>query len=69
MPFIVKISGGMFSDRMVSTRSTHEDALADALAYYRKASATPMICPSIDFERTFILKPRKNTHKKQRVRE
>jgi len=59
MAFIIKISGGMFSDRVVSTRMKHEDALRDALAYYRKISATPGFTPEISFERTTILPKKK----------
>lgn len=59
MAFIIKISGGMFSDRVVSTRTRHEEALRDALAYYRKVSATPVIPPEISFERTTILPTKK----------
>ena len=59
MAFIIRINGGMFFDRVVSTRTRHEDALRDTLVYYRKRSATPSITPEISFERTVILPTKK----------
>ena len=54
MAFIIRISRS-FSDRLVSMRTNHEEALSDALAYYRKTSATPGLLPDIAFERIEIL--------------
>lgn len=49
--FLVRVKGGLFSDVVVSTKTTVEGAVRDGLRWYRQVAAKPHMVPDISVER------------------
>lgn len=56
MAYILTINGGNFFDRVVSLKSTVDEAVKDGLKHYKKTSATPGIRPEIKAEPTNVVR-------------
>lgn len=52
--YIVKIHSGSFTDIIVSVKTSPQRAIADGLAWYRKAACRPDSRPTITAEPTMI---------------
>ena len=55
--YIVKISGGLFNDTIVSLKSTPNGAINDGMKWYREAAAKPQLRPTISISPVMVAVP------------